>query len=163
MPAVMGVSMLRRLLSMLFAAALLPASAAAQNREVPYWASLRAAEVNMHVGPSEAYPISWVYKRQGLPVKVVRVNQGWRLVQDPDGTRGWIVARLLKPERAALVGGKQLADIRAEASDDAKLLWRAQPGVVGVLGKCAEGWCKLAVGQRKGWIRQDRLWGAGEP
>ncbi len=41
----------------------------AQDREVPYWATLRAEVVNMRVGPSEAYPIEWVYRRQGLPVK----------------------------------------------------------------------------------------------
>src|SRR3569623_2969805 len=93
----------------LLAAALLAAPSGAQNREVPYWASLRATEVNMHVGPSEAYPVSWVYKRQGLPVKVVRLNQGRRLIQAPEGTRGWVVARLLKPERAGLVVGKETA------------------------------------------------------
>jgi SH3-like domain-containing protein len=37
---------------------------------VPYWAALRAGEVNMRVGPSEDFPIEWVYRRQGLPVKV---------------------------------------------------------------------------------------------
>ena len=65
----------------------LAAPASAQDREVPYWATLRATEVNMRVGPSEAYPIAWVYRRQGLPVKVLRVREGWRLVQDPDGER----------------------------------------------------------------------------
>ena len=144
-------------------AAMLAAPAAGEGRAVPYWASLRAGEVNMRVGPSEAYPISWVYRRAALPVKVVRVNQGWRLIQDPEGTRGWIVARLLKPEQTGIVTGKGMAEIRAAGAPDAQLLWRAAPGVVGVLGKCAEGWCRLAVGQRKGWIRQERVWGAGEP
>jgi SH3-like domain-containing protein len=144
-------------------AALLAVPAAGQNREVPYWASLRAGEVNMRVGPSEAYPISWVYQRAGLPVKVVRVNQGWRLVEDPGGTRGWVVARLLKPERSALVVGKGAAEIRADADGEAKLLWQAEPGVVGQLGKCENAWCRFSVGQQKGWIRSSRLWGAGEP
>ena len=40
----------------------------AQDREVPYWAALRYDEVRMRVGPSEEYPIQWVYKRKGLPV-----------------------------------------------------------------------------------------------
>ena len=141
----------------------LAAPAWGEGREVPYWASLRAGEVNMRVGPSEAYPITWVYKRPALPVKVIRVNQGWRLVQDPDGTRGWVVARLLKPEQTGIVVGKGMAEIRAAGAADAPVLWRAEPGVVGALGKCSAGWCKLAVGPRKGWIRQDRVWGAGEP
>ncbi len=141
----------------------LAAPAAAQNREVPYWATLRAEEVNMRVGPSEAYPIEWVYRRPGLPVKVLRVNQGWRLVEDPDGERGWIVARLLDPDRGAIVVGDGLAEMRAEPAAGAPVKWRAEPGVVGELGDCEAGWCELAVGGRGGWVRAERLWGAGEP
>ena len=156
--------MRRVLLSIpLAAAALFASPAMGEGREVPYWASLRAGEVNMRVGPSEAYPITWVYRRAALPVKVVRINQGWRLIQDPDGTRGWVVARLLKPQQTAIVTGKDMAEIRAEADAGAKVLWRAEPGVVGTAGKCSAGWCRLAVGERKGWIRQERVWGAGDP
>ena len=137
--------------------------AAAQDRAVPYWATLRAEHVNMRVGPSEAYPIEWVYRREGLPVKVVRVMQGWRLVEDPDGERGWIVARLLDPDRGAIVVGEGLAEMRAAPEADAPVRWRAEPGVVGELGNCSEGWCAFDVGGRKGWVRSERLWGAGEP
>ncbi len=139
------------------------APAAAQDREVPYWATLRSTEVNMRVGPSEAYPIEWVYRRQGLPVKVVRINQGWRLVEDPDGERGWIVARLLNPARGAIVTGEDPVDVRQNPTPDGRLLWRAEPGVVGALGRCEDGWCRLDIGGRRGWVRADRLWGAGAP
>src|SRR3569623_1682469 len=70
--------------------------AGAQDRETPYWASLRSDEVNMRVGPSEDYQISWVYRRAGLPVKVVRIKEGWRLVRDSEGAEGWVVGRLLR-------------------------------------------------------------------
>src|SRR5687768_12296954 len=93
----------------------LAAPVAAQDRDVPYWATLRAAEVNMRVGPSEEFPIEWVYRRPGLPVKVVRLNEGWRLVEDPDGERGWIISRLLNPKRGAIVTGDGLAEMRASA------------------------------------------------
>lgn len=155
---------MRRLLS-LAALVLVTAAppASAQNREVPYWATLRAEEVNMRVGPSEAYPIEWVYRRQGLPIKVIRLMQGWRLVEDPDGARGWIVARLLDPDRGAIVIGEGLAEIRAEPSAGSALRWRAEPGVVGALGNCEDGWCHLDIDGHKGWVRAERLWGAGEP
>ena len=136
---------------------------AAQNREVPYWATLRAEVVNMRVGPSEAYPIDWVYRRQGLPIKVVRLMQGWRLVEDPDGARGWIVARLLDPDRGAIIIGEGLAEIRAEPSAGSALRWRAEPGVVGALGNCENGWCQLDIDGHRGWVLAERLWGAGEP
>jgi SH3-like domain-containing protein len=137
--------------------------AAAQQREVPYWAALRAGEVNMRVGPSADFPIEWVYHRQGLPVKVLRVMQGWRLVQDPDGARGWIIARLLTPDRGAIVVGDGLADLRKDPETGARVLWRAESGVVGALGQCESGWCEFAVGARRGWVRAERLWGSGEP
>ncbi|MBU1756201.1 MAG: hypothetical protein KJ703_04305, partial [Alphaproteobacteria bacterium] len=70
---------------LLAALALFAAPAQAQERDVPYWASIRASELNMRVGPSRDYKVSWVYRRPGLPVKVVRVMEGWRLIQDPDG------------------------------------------------------------------------------
>lgn len=145
-------------------ALLLPGSPAlAQDREVPYWASLRATEVNMRAGPGENFPVEWVYRRQGLPVKVVRVMQGWRLVEDPDGARGWIVARLLTPDRGALVTGDGLADMRAEPSPGAALRWRVEPGVSGALGSCEAEWCEFDVAGRRGWIEAARIWGDGEP
>jgi SH3-like domain-containing protein len=153
--------MLRCLL--FFLALILTGPASAQERVVPYWASLRSDEVNMRVGPSENYPIDWVYKRRNLPVKVVRLMQGWRLVRDPEGTQGWVVARLLSPERSAIVIGEGLAAMHEEPSGTSELRWKVEPGVVGMLGECEEGWCLFDVEGRKGWIEQERLWGAGEP
>ncbi|MGH6786220.1 MAG: SH3 domain-containing protein [Novosphingobium sp.] len=137
--------------------------AAAQDAETPYWASLRVDEVNMRVGPSEEYRISWVYRRAQLPLKVIRLKEGWRLVEDHDGTRGWMMARFLTRDRGAVVIGQGLAEMRAEGSTSATLRWRLEPGVVGRLGNCEEGWCGFAVGKRSGYVRQSRLWGAGDP
>ena len=154
--------MIRRLiLSLVLLALAVPANA--QDREVPYWATLRADEVNMRVGPSADYKIDWVYRRAGLPIKVVRLVEGWRLIEDPDGTRGWVVARLLSPDRGAIVIGEGLAEMREAAAASAPALWKAQPGVVGKLGECADGWCRFDVGGREGWVRAERLWGAGKP
>ena len=147
----------------LAAVQLAPATLSAQDREVPYWASLDAEEVNMRVGPSPRFPIEWVYRREGLPVKVVRTMQGWRLVQDPQGEQGWIVARLLTRERHAIVIGEGLAQIRELPAEDSPLMWQVEPDVVGELGDCRENWCEFNVEGRAGWIASDRLWGPGEP
>jgi SH3-like domain-containing protein len=141
-----------------FAIAGVPARA--QERELPYWASLRYDEVRMRVGPSGEYPIEWVYKRKGLPVKVVRVREGWRLVEDPEGTQGWIASSQLDPARGALVVGSDLADIRAEAAPTSAVRWRAEPGVVARLVRCRAAWCEVDIADRKGWIARPRLWGA---
>jgi len=156
---------MRSLIALLTAFALLApiATTSAQNREVPYWAAMRAGEVNMRVGPSSDYRIDWVYKRKGLPIKVVRVMEGWRLIEDIDGTRGWVVARLLTPDRGAIVIGEGVAAMRAEPAKTGHLKWNLEPGVVGMLGKCAEAWCRLNVDGRDGWVKAERLWGDGEP
>jgi SH3-like domain-containing protein len=137
--------------------------AAAQKGEVPYWAAVRAGEVNMRVGPGEDYRILWVYRRLNLPLKVVRLKEGWRLVEDPDGAKGWVLARFLTRERGAIVKGEGLADMRERADAASKLKWRLEPGVTGKLGACSGGWCQFEVEGRLGFAPQDRLWGAGEP
>ena len=133
---------------------------AAQDREVPYWASIKTEKLNLRAGPGRDYPVRWVYRRAGLPLKVIRVHEGWRLVRDPAGDEGWVTANLLSKDRGGLVIGDGLAAIRAEPSASAKLRWNAQPGVVSKIDDCEAGWCRIDVGGRKGFMRADRLWGA---
>jgi len=158
-----GMRMPIRPARLLMLAFLVASSASAQEREVPYWASIRADPVNMRVGPGAAYPVEWVYRRPGLPVKVVRVMQGWRLVRDPEGAQGWIVGRLLTRERGAIVVGEGLTELRDQPSQEGAVRWRVEPGVVGRLGECQDDWCEMEVTGRRGWIAQDRIWGEGEP
>ncbi|MBC2661368.1 hypothetical protein H7F50_06340 [Novosphingobium flavum] len=170
----MVVSPLRNLLIVLalalsLAGMLTGAPVRAQDTGVPYWASLRGREANLRVGPGEDYRIAWRYHREHLPMKVLRVMEGWRLVQDPDGVRGWMLARFLKRERGAIVRAPEgapagwLAEMRAGSEPGAKLLWRLQPGVTGRLGDCVDGWCEFDAGGRQGFVRADAVWGAGQP
>jgi SH3-like domain-containing protein len=150
------------LLAVVAAVTIATGEARAQDREVPYWATLRFDEVNMRVGPSGEYRIEWVYKREGLPVKVVRVREGWRLVQDHEGTQGWVAASQLSPRLGALVIGDGLAEMREGSSDTTSLRWRAEPGVVGELLRCRDDFCEIDAGGRTGWIKKNRLWGVGD-
>lgn len=143
--------------------ALVAAPVAAQRSDVPYWASISAEKANMRVGPATSYRIEWVYKRPQLPVKVVRREEGWRLVEDPDGARGWMLGRFLSRERTAMVNGDDLADFRDGPLPDAHLYWRLEPGVIGKLGDCKADWCEFELNNRKGYVPADSLWGLGEP
>ena len=145
------------------AAMLLSAPARADEAKTPYWASIRSDEVNMRVGPGEDYKILWVYHRQHLPLKVLRTKEGWRFVQDPGGAQGWVLSRLLTRERAGFVLGTGPAEMHEQASAETKPMWRLAPGVVGLVGDCANGWCQFSVGPRQGFVEQARVWGAGEP
>lgn len=156
--------MLKRILLALGALSLISANPAfAQTREAPYWATIKTEELNMRVGPSREYPIEWVYKRKGLPIKVIRLVDGWRLIQDSEGAEGWVSSSLLSPKRGAVVVGEGLAAMRDAPSESGGLKWNAEPGVVGVLGDCQTGWCEFDVAGRVGWVSASRLWGTGEP
>lgn len=150
-------------LFLLLTAACLVSPAWAQNRSVPYWASLSAPEVNLRVGPGERYPVRWVYRREGLPVKVLRLQQGWRLIEEPDGTRGWVFNQLLSRQRHAIVIGEGLAALRELPDPGSALRWNLEPGVIGRLGDCEANWCELDIDGRRGWVARNRIWGAGEP
>ena len=135
-----------------------PARAADEDNG-PYWASLRTQPANLRVGPGREYRISWVYVRAGLPVKVLRTIGGWRLVEDIDGARGWMLAQFLARARSATVKGG-MAEIRENADGTGRLLWRAEPGVTGKLGDCGPTWCQFDIDGRRGFVAKAAVWGA---
>lgn len=149
-------------LAAVIAFGIIPVAAQAQTQEAPYWATLRFDEVRMRVGPSREYKIDWVYQRKGLPVKVVRVREGWRLIQDHEGTQGWVSQSQLVLTPGALVIGDGLVDMREGPSAETTLRWRAEPGVVGKLLGCRDDWCEIDVAGRTGWVAKTRLWGVEE-
>lgn len=139
------------------------APAAAEDDKVPYWASIDADLANLRVGPGESYRIDWVYRRPHLPVKVIRREGPWRLVEDPDGTQGWMRDLLLSRQRAGIVRAKAPVEMHAEPNRTSAMLWRIESGVVGVLGECKNGWCPFDVAGHKGFVEQEQIWGSGAP
>jgi SH3-like domain-containing protein len=139
------------------AIAMLPATASAAGKP-PYWASITAGEARMRTGPGRQFPASWMYKRKMLPVKVVAVYQGWRKIEDPDGTQGWMQSNLLSDQRTGLVLG-ELRPLRDKPDASGNIIMRAEPGVVGVITECRRGWCKIDVMGRMGYIEIAHLWG----
>jgi len=82
---------------------------------LPRFAALRADEVNMRSGPGTRYPIQWVYKRRDLPVEVEREFDVWRLVEDMDGTKGWVHQATLVGTRTVVVTGPGMDGPDAQA------------------------------------------------
>jgi SH3-like domain-containing protein len=139
--------------------AALTAPAAAQDKTPPYWASIASGEAMMRTGPGRNYPGIWLYKRRDLPVRVVKTYPNWRMIEDPDGARGWMLVTLLSDTRTAIVKPGAPRPIHAEANEASPIRYRAAPGVVGRIEQCAQGWCRIKVGKREGHIQIANIWG----
>jgi SH3-like domain-containing protein len=135
------------------------APAAAQDRPVPYWASIQSGEAMMRSGPARTYPGLWLYQRRDLPVRVLRRHENWRLIEDSEGTRGWMLRTMLSDQRTALVTGTGPKPVHARADGASRVRYMVEPGVVGRIDDCQKGWCHISFGTRDGHVRVSDLWG----
>ncbi len=137
----------------------LAATASAQDKKPPYWASIASGEAMMRTGPGRNYPGIWLYKRRDLPVRVIQVYPNWRKIEDPDGEQGWMLVTLLSDRRTGFVKPGEPRNIHAKPDANSPVRYRAEPGVVGRLAKCDGSWCQIQVGKRQGWIAEGDIWG----
>jgi len=142
------------------------AAKGASGLPLPRFVSLKASKVNLRVGPSTEYAVSWRYTRSGVPMEIIQEYDHWRRVRDTDGTEGWIHQSLLSGERTASVApwkrGKDGAyvDLRNEPQKNSQLVAKLEPGVVVRLDECNGNWCRAEIKDVEGWISQEDLWGA---
>jgi SH3-like domain-containing protein len=137
----------------------LPAAGRSTGLPVPRFVSLGADEVHLRFGPGREYPIRWVLARKGLPVEIVAEFDTWRKVKLHDGDEGWIHSSLLSSRRTVMIKDR-IAELRRTPNDDARVVLRAEPGVVGELLDCEDDWCRIDIQGRRGWLRRAAFWGA---
>ncbi len=128
---------------------------------VPRFVSVKRGEVNVRAGPGMRYPIEWIFQRQDLPLEITQEFENWRKIRDSEGTEGWVNAVELQGRRYVVIEGAIRA-VRDDPAADARVVARAEPGVVGKLDKCpAESidWCRVEVNGIRGWVRRGEIWG----
>ncbi len=127
---------------------------------LPRFAALRSDDVNMRAGPGTRYPIDWVYKRRDLPVEIEREFEVWRLVRDPDGTKGWVHQATLTGRRTLIVTGATRS-LHRQADAQSPVVAELKPGVIGRIRACAAGsdWCQVQVGDYRGFLKRSEFWG----
>jgi len=127
---------------------------------IPRFVSLRSDEVYLRAGPGTRYPIEWVYKRRDLPVEILREFDVWRLVQDPDGIKGWMHQATLSGRRSFIITGAD-ATLRREPQESAASVAILKVGVIGRLRSCPAGsnWCQVQVGDYRGYLQRGQFWG----
>lgn len=126
---------------------------------VPRFVALARDEVNLRYGPSRDHPVKWTYTREGLPVLIIDEFDTWRQIRDFEGGEGWIHQSLLTGQRNALITG-EIRGLRRVPEADARVVLRAEPGVIGEILQCDIEWCRLEIAGRRGWLEKAGFYGA---
>lgn len=124
---------------------------------LPRFESLRYSAVHGRQGPHLDHEILWRYERAGLPMLIVRETHGWRRVRDPDGDEVWMQARMLSDDRTVVT--TKDVELRRKPDADARAKAKLKANVIAELQSCENGWCKVEVDRKTGWLPQASLWG----
>lgn len=142
------------------------APAPAQLSVQPMFGSLKTDQVAVRNRPQADAPVSFVFRRAGMPVLVLTEQPNWRQVRDWEGTTGWVPADLVSLRRTAIIarGGEAngAAALRVSDRTDADPRALLETGViVGIIG-CDGRWCRVSTSGLRGFIEQQNLWGVAE-
>lgn len=125
---------------------------------VPRFSSLAKDKVFVRTGPDGKYPVLWVYKKAGLPVKVVAEYRDWRKIIDSEGAAGWVWGPLISSRRNGLIIAENQKLLKKPKINEAVAVI-AEAGVIGKILSCSQGWCKMDLNGFTGWLPQDQFWG----
>ncbi|MEO0822004.1 MAG: SH3 domain-containing protein [Pseudomonadota bacterium] len=125
---------------------------------LPRYVSLRADEINVRRGPGLTYRMDWVFRREGLPVRIIGEHGDWRQIEDSDKASGWVYHSLLTGRRTVLVTA-EVATLFRRPEADADVAAMAEQGVVAHLRECNRDWCEIDAGGAVGWVPKPVLWG----
>lgn len=120
--------------------------------------SLKFNEVNSRSGPKIDFPVLYIYKLRGMPVKVIGEYDKWFKIVDKDGDSGWVSEHLLSKTRMIIVikDGEMLY---SNYNDSAYPISKIEKNVVAKLVKCKSDRCKIKIGKIKGWVNESAIWG----
>ncbi|TNM66552.1 SH3 domain-containing protein [Aliirhizobium smilacinae] len=142
------------------------AAKGASGLPLPRFASLKSKKVNIRIGPSTDYAVSWMYMKAGTPMEIIQEYDNWRRVRDADGTEGWVNQALLSGERTAVAapwmrgkGQDIYVNMRRDPQSSAAITAKLQPGVQLTVKECNGDWCQAETGGAEGWVAQGEVWG----
>ena len=143
------------------------------------WGSLKYSKTYLRTGPSKDNKVMWVYKKKGLPVKLMRTKGDWKEVILPKSQKGWINSSQFSKIRTALISDN--------VSETEKVLKNHKPlsikdknknpiayvhkGVIVKLISCSNDLCEVGLDIKKekyffrnsyslnGYIEKNNLWG----
>ena len=153
--------------------------AAYANKNNSSWASLKYNKTYLRTGPSKDNKVIWVYKRKGMPLKILRKKNEWNEVLLPSSQKGWINSSQISKKRNVIIqNNKSLSDMALSkqkqitvTDKNSKTIAYVQEGVIATLNKCKEDLCEIELKVKKekyffknsyklsGYVKKDFIWG----
>lgn len=128
------------------------------NLPLPRYVSLRSSKINVRRGPGLDYRKDWVFRRAGLPVRVVEEYGDWRRIVDMDDAGGWVYHAMITGRRTVVITGTNVY-FRARPDAGAAPVAQAEQGVVARLLGCIPAWCEVEAEGHAGWVAKADMWG----
>ncbi len=123
-----------------------------------YFLTLRNDRVNLRQGPSFEYPIKLFYNKKFLPVLIQDKHENFRKIKDHENNTGWVhISQLSKKKAAIMKEDNQLIFNKPSIYSKPKAILKK--GRLCKVKKCKGSWCKVQVGDFKGWVKKESLWG----
>jgi SH3-like domain-containing protein len=72
-----------------------------------------------------------------------------------------MITSLLSDQRTGMVKDG-VAELHEAPDATSKVSWRAEPGVIGRISHCKDGWCRIDAGGRSGFVEEAKLWGVDQ-
>lgn len=129
---------------------------APDRRFEPIHGSIKSHIVNVRAGPGTNYPILWVYKMRGYPVRAIAHYGGWYKITDVEGEAGWIYQNFFSPKKTAMIspGSPALFTPTRDRPHPTLLL---EQGVIVLLKRCTLGLCEVGINGEQGWVKTNRI------
>ena len=127
--------------------------------EIPRYVSIKSNDANIRIGPSMNYPIEIKYILKNYPLKVLEEYEEWRKVEDFKKNIGWIHKSLISGNRTGIVLSKDNKNIELLNTLDGNVIGEIGKGNIVNLEKCKIDWCLISVGNVKGWMDKNYIWG----
>ena len=127
------------------------------SNEKIYFVSLKYNKVHVRYGPSNNYPIKFIYKKKYLPLKVIDKKEHFRKIIDFKKNSGWIhISQLIKSNSLIVLKDKI---VFKKASKFSKPIIKLEKGRLAIIKKCLPKWCKVKIDKYVGWIKISNVWG----
>ena len=122
--------------------------------------SLKHNNSNMRLGPGQRFEIKWNFKKIGLPIKIIQKYESWYEVETPDGSKGWMLDRLLSKKKTVIF--KTNSSIYQNPNTNSKLMATISKNSVVKIKSCKNNWCKIENEKYNiiGYVLKTHIWGA---